>query len=198
MKANKSISHARKTKETDIQLNIHLYGNGRTTINSGIGFFDHALEALGKHSLMNLELSCKGDTHIDNHHSVEDCGIALGEALHKILYPLVGVERFGNGSVVMDEACVECDMDLSNRAYLVFDTSACEFRGKVGTFDVELVEEFFKALCFNANISVHIVVKRGKNLHHIVEAMFKAFALSFRRAISPNERVGTPSTKGVL
>lgn len=193
-----TITHTRKTKETDIRLTLNLYGNGKVAISSGVGFFDHMLEALGKHSLMDLEIHCKGDTHIDNHHSVEDCGIALGEALHTILYPLAGVERFGNGSVVMDEACVECDMDLSNRAYLVFDTSACELKGKVGEFDVELVEEFFKALCFNANISAHIVVKRGKNLHHIVEAMFKAFALSLRRAISPNERVGTPSTKGVL
>ena len=101
-----TITHTRKTKETDITLTLNFYGSGKTKIKSGVGFFDHMLEALGKHSLMDLEIHCKGDTHIDNHHSVEDCGIALGEALHTILYPLVGVERFGNGSVVMDEALI--------------------------------------------------------------------------------------------
>ena len=191
---------SRKTKETDIKLNISLYGKGDVCVKSGVGFFDHMLEAFAKHGLLDLELECVGDTHVDYHHSVEDCGIALGSALKALLYPLEGVERFGNASVVMDEANVECDIDLANRAYLVFDMDAYhgQFKGKIGDFDIELVEEFFKALCFNANISAHIVLKRGKNLHHIVEAIFKAFSLALRRALVVNPRIITPSTKGVL
>ncbi|MGI0406143.1 imidazoleglycerol-phosphate dehydratase HisB [Helicobacter himalayensis] len=193
-------SHTRKTKETNITLTLTLYGEGKSEIQSGVGFFNHMLEALSKHSLIDLKILCEGDTHIDDHHSVEDCGIALGEALKNMLYPLSGVERFGNASAVMDEANVECDIDLCNRAYLVFDMSAYDgaFKGKIGSFDIELVEEFFKALCFNANISAHIVLKRGRNLHHILEASFKAFALALRRALTPNVRIHTPSTKGVL
>lgn len=191
------ISHTRKTKETDISLEAVLYGRGKTEIASGVGFFDHMLESFGKHSLMDITLKCQGDTHIDDHHSVEDCGIVLGEALGQMLYPLGGVERFGNARVVMDEACVACDIDLANRAFLVFEAGEC-YRGKIGSFDVELVEEFFRAVCFNARISAHIVCVRGKNLHHITEAMFKAFALSVRRALTPNPRISTPSTKGVL
>lgn len=194
------ISLSRKTKETDITLKLKLYGSGVAKIQTGIGFFDHMLEALTKHSLMDIELTCKGDTNVDCHHSIEDCGILLGEALHKGIYPASGIERFGNASVVMDEACVECDIDVSNRAFLVFETNAYKlpFKGSVGEMDVELVEEFFRALGFNAGLSLHIVLKRGKNLHHIVEAMFKAFAVSFRRALAKNERILTPSTKGVL
>ncbi|WP_394950576.1 imidazoleglycerol-phosphate dehydratase HisB [uncultured Helicobacter sp.] len=191
------IAHTRKTKETDISLEAVLYGSGVSKIESGVGFFNHMLEAFSKHSLIDLTLTCQGDTHIDDHHSVEDCGIALGEALKHMLYPLNGVERFGNACVVMDEACVACDIDLSHRAFLVFEVGE-HYRGKIGSFDVELVEEFFRAVCFNANISAHIVCERGKNLHHITEAMFKAFGVSLRRALTPNPRISTPSTKGVL
>ena len=191
---------SRTTKETQIHLGLEIYGEGRAKVDCGIGFFNHMLESLGKHSLMDIEICCKGDTFVDYHHSVEDCGIVLGKALAQMIYPAQGIERFGNASVVMDEACVECDIDVSNRAFLVFDTrayGAC-FKGKVGDFDVELVEEFFRALCFNAQLSTHLVLKRGKNLHHIVEAMFKAFGVSLRRALSQNQRISTPSTKGIL
>ncbi|WP_394908138.1 imidazoleglycerol-phosphate dehydratase HisB [uncultured Helicobacter sp.] len=191
------ILHTRKTKETDISLEAVLYGSGKASISSGVGFFDHMLESFSKHSLIDLTLKCQGDTHIDDHHSVEDCGITLGEALGQMIYPLSGVERFGNAHVVMDEACVACDIDLANRAFLVFEVGE-SYGGKIGSFDVELVEEFFRAVCFNANISAHIVCLRGKNLHHITEAMFKAFGVSLRRALTPNPRISTPSTKGVL
>ena len=191
---------ARKTKETDITLSLNLNGSGNVEIQSGIGFFNHMLESLGKHSLMDIKLTCKGDLDVDGHHSIEDCGILLGKALNQAIYPAVGIERFGNASVVMDEACVECDIDVSNRGFLLFDTHAYKlpFKGMVGGFDVELTEEFFRALCLNAGLSVHIVLKRGKNLHHIIEAMFKAFAVSFRRAMNTNPRISIPSTKGTL
>jgi len=185
----------RKTKETDIKVQLELKGEGKALIDTGIGFFDHMLEALSKHSLMNVSLTCKGDTHIDFHHSVEDVGIVLGQALRAALYPLSSVERYGNAIVVMDEAAVECALDLSNRPYLVYEL---DIEGKVGDFDVELAEEFFRALIGNAGISAHIVAKRGKNKHHLLEAAFKAFAVALRRALVPNERMGIPSTKGVL
>lgn len=190
----------RKSKETHIDISCAIYGNGIAKIHTGIGFFDHMLESFTKHSLMDIKLTCKGDLHVDTHHSVEDCGIMLGKSLAQCIYPAHGIERFGNASVVMDEACVECDIDISNRAFLVFDTRAYSmpFKGMVGSLDIELVEEFFRALCFNAGISTHIVLKRGKNLHHIIEAMFKAFAVSLRRALTHNPRISLPSTKGVL
>ncbi|AAP77922.1 MULTISPECIES: imidazoleglycerol-phosphate dehydratase HisB [Helicobacter] len=198
--AKNVIEISRTTKETDISLKLLVYGNGNAQIQSGIGFFDHMLQSLTKHSLIDLELACKGDTFIDGHHSVEDCGIVLGQGLAQGIYPAAGIERFGNASIVMDEACVECDIDVSNRAFLVFETNAYKlpFKGRVGELDVELVEEFFRALCFNAHLSAHIVLKRGKNLHHIIEAMFKAFGVSLRRALTLNPRILTPSTKGVL
>lgn len=195
-----AICKTRKTKETDIALSLLLYGSGNASIQTSIGFFNHMLESLTKHSLMDIELLCKGDIHVDGHHSIEDCGILLGKALCEAIYPAQGIERFGNASIVMDEACVECDIDVSNRAFLVFDTHEYRlpFKGIVGELDIELVEEFFRALVFNANLSVHIVLKRGKNLHHIVEAMFKAFGVALRRALNINPRICVPSTKGVL
>ena len=185
----------RNTKETQIRVELELYGEGRSTIETGVGFFDHMLEAFAKHALMDLNVSCKGDTHIDDHHSVEDVGIVIASALRDAIYPIEKVERFGNAVVVMDETAVACDMDLSNRPYLYYDLPA---EGKVGSFDAELTEEFFRALVYNARISAHIVMQRGKNRHHIIEAAFKAFAVALRRAVTRNERAGIPSTKGVL
>lgn len=185
----------RVTKETDISIELDVYGTGQSCISTGIGFFDHMLEAFAKHSLIDLNLTCKGDTHIDFHHSVEDVGIVLGQALRASIYPISQVERYGNAVVVMDEAAVECALDLSNRAYLVYEIA---MEGKVGEFDVELAEEFFRALMQNAGISAHIVAQRGKNKHHLLEAAFKAFAVALRRSLVKNERAGIPSTKGVL
>lgn len=185
----------RNTKETQIEATLCLYGSGNCEIQTGMGFFDHMLYALGKHALWDLQLTCKGDLYVDFHHSVEDCGIVLGKLIAQLLYPLCGVERFGNASVVMDEACVECNLDLSNRAFLVYELP---LTAKVGEFDCELVEEFFKALAFNASISVHLIAQRGKNNHHIIEAAFKSFAVAMRRACIKNPNITTPSTKGVL
>ena len=185
----------RVTKETKIDLELEIYGTGQSKIQTGIGFFDHMLEALSKHSLIDLNLTCKGDAHVDFHHSVEDVGIVLGQALRAAIYPIKEVERYGNAVVVMDEAAVECALDLSNRPYLFYDVA---MEGKVGEFDVELSEEFFRALMHNAGISAHIVACRGKNKHHLLEASFKAFAVALRRSLVKNERMGIPSTKGVL
>lgn len=189
----------RETKETKICATLAVYGNGIGKTDTKIGFFDHMLQAFSKHSLMDFELNCEGDRHIDDHHSVEDCGIVLGQLLKEEIYPIKAIERFGNAAAVMDEACVECDIDVCNRAFLVFDMGCYgDFKGKVGDFDIELVEEFFRAVCMNAGLCVHIYLKRGKNLHHIIEATFKAFAIALKRALTPNEKIQTPSTKGVL
>ena len=189
------IYKTRTTKETDINAGLKLYGKGESSVNTGVGFLDHMLESFAKHALIDLEVTCKGDTHIDDHHSVEDIGIVIGQLLKETLYPIENVERFGHAVIVMDEAAVACDLDLSNRPYLVLELPLF---GKVGNFDTELVEEFFKACMQNAGISAHIVMQRGRNKHHIIEAAFKAFAVALRRAITRNERVGIPSTKGVL
>jgi len=191
---NEMIQKNRQTKETDIALSLTLYGEGKGTIATGVGFLDHMLESFAKHSWIDLEISCIGDTHIDDHHSVEDVGIVLGQALREAIFPIQAVERFGNSIVVMDEAAVSCDLDLSNRPFLV-----CELpiEGKVGQFDVELVEEFFRAVVFGAGISAHIIMQRGRNKHHIIEGAFKAFAVALRRALVRNDQ-GIPSTKGVL
>lgn len=191
------ISKNRATKETKIELELELYGRGTAQIQTGIGFFDHMLSAFAKHAWIDLNLRCEGDLQVDFHHSVEDCGIVLGSAIKEAIYPAQNIERFGDSVLVMDEAAVSAALDFSNRAFLVFDCPSLK-HGKIGEFDAELVEEFFRALAFNANLTLHISQIRGENLHHVAEAAFKAFAVAFRRAISINERAGVPSTKGVL
>lgn len=191
------ISKNRATKETKIELELELYGRGSAQIQTGIGFFDHMLSAFAKHAWIDLNLRCEGDLQVDFHHSVEDCGIVLGSAIKEAIYPAQNIERFGDSVLVMDEAAVSAALDFSNRAFLVFDCPSLK-RGKIGEFDAELVEEFFRALAFNANLTLHLCQIRGENLHHVAEAAFKAFAVAFRRAISINERAGVPSTKGVL
>ncbi len=186
---------SRETKETQINCKLDIKGNGTSVIDTGIGFFDHMLEALSKHSGIDITLTCNGDLHIDAHHSVEDCGIVLGQALKKEIFPIENVERYGNATVVMDEASTTCDLDLSNRPFLVYDVNVI---GKVGSFDVELAEEFFHALVMNSGITTHIINNRGTNKHHILEATFKAFAVALRRALQVNTKIGIPSTKGIL
>jgi len=188
-------TETRKTKETDITISLDLNGTGKSSISTGVGFLDHMLESFSKHSLIDLDITCKGDTHIDDHHSVEDVGIVLGSLLADALYPIVNMERFGSANIVMDEACVSCDLDLSNRPFLVYEVNVA---GKVGQFDTELVEEFFRAFVLNSRISAHIIMQRGKNKHHIIEASFKSLAVAIRRATTENTRVGIPSTKDVL
>lgn len=189
------ISKTRTTKETDITVSLDLQGSGKSDINTGVGFLDHMLESFSKHSLIDLNITCKGDTHIDDHHSVEDVGIVLGSLLAEAIYPAKGIERFGSANIVMDEACVSCDLDLSNRPYLVYEV---DVSGKVGQFDTELAEEFFRAFVLNARISAHVISLRGRNKHHIIEASFKSLAVAIRRALVKNDRVGIPSTKDVL
>ncbi len=185
----------RQTKETDIACKLDINGTGKSNINTGVGFFDHMLEAFSKHSAIDLDLNCKGDLHIDAHHTVEDCGIVIGQALKKEIFPIENVERYGNATVVMDEAATTCALDLSNRPFLVFEVNIF---GKVGEFDVELAEEFFHAIALNSGITCHIINDRGTNKHHILEATFKAFAVALRRALATNTKLGIPSTKGIL
>ena len=189
------ISKTRTTKETDITIALDIDGSGKSSINTGVGFLDHMLDSFSKHSLIDLEVNCKGDTYIDDHHSVEDIGIVLGSLLAQAIYPVKNMERFGSANIVMDEACVSCDLDLSNRPFIVYEL---DISGKVGQFDTELVEEFFRAFALNARISMHIVELRGKNRHHIIEAAFKSVAVAIRRATATNNKIGIPSTKDVL
>jgi len=189
------LEKTRETRETQITVRLNLYGSGVSNIDTGIGFFDHMLEAFAKHAWIDLDVTCRGDLDVDAHHSVEDVGIVIGQLLGEAVYPVKNIERYGNGIVVMDEAAMQCDLDLSNRGYLVFEMP---IGGKVGEFDVELVEEFFRAVTANMPLTLHLVYLRGRNKHHIIEAAFKAFAVALRRAVTPNERAGIPSTKGVL
>ncbi len=184
----------RETKETSIKIIVDISGKGKTKISTGIGFFDHMLEALSKHSGISMEIYCKGDTFVDYHHSVEDVGIVLGNALNKEVFPISNIERFSNAVAVLDEAAVEVDLDISGRPYLVYTLPK---EGSIRDFDLELVEEFFKSLVFNFKVSAHIIYKRGENKHHIVESAFKSFAVSLRRALA-YQNIGIPSTKGLL
>jgi len=185
----------RETKETKITCKLNINGSGKSNIDTGVGFFNHMLEAFSKHSGIDIDLICKGDIEIDDHHSVEDCGIVLGQALKKAIFPIQNIERYGNATVVMDEASTTCSLDLSNRAFLVYEVNIF---GQVGSFDTELASEFFQALIINSGITCHIINDRGTNKHHILEATFKAFAVALRRALIKNEKIGIPSTKGIL
>jgi len=190
-----AIEIKRVTKETDIFVKLDIYGVGKYNIDTGIGFFNHMLETFAKHAYFDLEIVCKGDLEIDFHHSVEDVGIVLGEALNRSIYPLKNKERFGDAIVVMDESAVESALDLSNRPFLIYEV---DLTGKIGDFDCELFEEFFRAFVFNAKITAHIIKKRGKNRHHIAEATFKSLAIALRRALKESKIATIPSTKGIL
>lgn len=185
----------RKTKETNISLELELYGSGKSEISTKIGFFDHMLEAFSKHSLIDLKCIVDGDIHVDCHHSVEDCGIVLGCAIKDSVYPIKNIERFADSIVVMDEAAVSCAIDICNRPFLFYDGIKS---GNIGNFDIEMVPEFFKALVYNAYITAHIHVIRGENSHHIVEAIFKSFAVTLKKALAVNHKNAIPSTKGIL
>ena len=189
---------ARKTKETDIKVCIDLDGKGENEINTGIGFFDHMLTALSKHSGIDMKISCNGDLNVDAHHSVEDVGIVLGQALNEALGDKVGIRRYGFASIPMDESLGTCSIDLSGRAFLVFD---CTFAGDFcGTMDTQLFEEFFRSFAFNAGMTLHIACPYGANDHHKAEAMFKALARALREAteIDPRFEGEIVSTKGAL
>jgi len=188
----------RKTTETDIALSLNLDGSGKGEISTGVGFLDHMLSLFAKHGRFDLALTCKGDTAVDDHHSVEDAGIALGEALKEALGDKRGIARYGNLLLPMDEALVLCALDLSGRACLRY--SANIPAGKIGSFDTELIQEFFLALSRVAGITLHIKQMDGENSHHIAEAMFKAFGRALKQAVTINAAYAgeIPSTKGVL
>ncbi|WP_045386888.1 imidazoleglycerol-phosphate dehydratase HisB [Falsirhodobacter sp. alg1] len=187
----------RTTHETDISLTIDLDGTGRYDIRTGIGFFDHMLDQLSRHSLIDITLRAQGDLHIDDHHTVEDCGIALGQALTKALGDKRGIRRYGNFHLAMDDAQVRCALDLSARPYLVWNLPFPT--EKIGTFDTELVREFFQAFSSHGGITLHVDLIHGINSHHIAEAAFKAVARALREAVEPDPRAtGIPSTKGAL
>ncbi|MHB1305201.1 MAG: imidazoleglycerol-phosphate dehydratase HisB [Acidiphilium sp.] len=189
---------SRKTSETSIELLVDLDGAGRTDIGTGIGFFDHMLTAFGRHAMLDLDIHAEGDLHIDAHHTVEDIGIVLGQAIREALGDKRGVARFGHAAVPMDEALCEASIDVSGRGFLVFDV-AFE-RPMLGDMDTQLVQEFFQALASNAGFTLHLTRRAGHNAHHVAEAAFKAAARALRMAVEPDPRAegAIPSTKGVL
>lgn len=187
----------RKTSETDIQLKLNLDGTGQYNISTGVGFFDHMLELFAKHAQIDLTLSCDGDIHVDAHHTVEDCGIVLGEAIKNALGDKAQIRRYSTKFVPMDETLMMASLDISGRPYLAYH--ATFLQSKAGDFDAELGEEFFRAVAFNAGITLHINLQYGSNTHHIIEAAFKAFGQALREAASVDASLqGVFSTKGVL
>ena len=189
---------ARDTKETAIAVTVALDGTGKGAITTGIGFFDHMLDQLARHSLIDMEVSAKGDLHIDDHHTVEDTGIALGQAIRQALGDRAGIARYADCLLPMDETLARCAIDVSGRPFLVF---AADFpRPKIGTFDTELVREFFQAFAMNAGITLHLEVLYGANAHHMAEACFKAVARALKAAVAldPRQAGAIPSTKGTL
>jgi imidazoleglycerol-phosphate dehydratase len=188
----------RKTTETEVSASLNLDGTGSFDIATGVGFFDHMMEQLARHSLIDITLKAKGDTHIDFHHTVEDCGIALGQALAQALADRKGIRRYASCLLPMDESLSRAAIDVSGRAYLVWNVQFPT--AKIGEFDTELVREWFQAFAMNAGITLHIETLYGANSHHIAESCFKALARSLRDAleIDPRQKDRIPSTKGSL
>jgi len=188
----------RTTKETDIALTLDLDGTGKSEINSGVGFLDHMLTLFAKHGRFDLSLTCSGDTYVDDHHSVEDIGIALGQAFDMALGDKRGIVRYGSFILPMDETLILSAVDISGRSYLNYDLHIPT--EKVGTFDTELTEEFFWGFVRNANLTLHIKQLEGKNSHHIIEGAFKCVARTMKQAVAIDPRFSDeiPSTKGVL
>jgi imidazoleglycerol-phosphate dehydratase len=194
----RTVSLARKTLETDITLTLSLDGSGKGDIATGIGFLDHMLTALTRHALLDLTLRATGDLHIDFHHTTEDVGIVLGQAVAQALGDRRGITRFGQALVPMDEALAEVAIDLSGRPFLAWDVTFAQ--PKIGEMDTELFEEFFRAFAFNALLTLHVTRRAGHNAHHVAEACFKATARALRAAVAIDPRIGdaVPSTKGAL
>jgi imidazoleglycerol-phosphate dehydratase len=189
---------SRTTAETDISLALDLDGEGRTEISTGVGFFDHMLTLLGRHALFNLKVEARGDTHVDDHHTVEDVGIALGKAFSQAIGDKKGIARYASVDMPMDEALTRVALDISGRPFLVFRT---EFTGpNIGPFDAELVREWFQAFAINAGVTLHVETLYGANNHHIAESCFKGLARALRTAVAIDLRAKdmVPSTKGTL
>ena len=188
----------RKTKETDIVAGVALDGTGLADIATGIGFFDHMLEQLARHSLIDIEIRAAGDLHIDQHHTVEDTGIALGQAVRQALGDMAGITRFADALLPMDETLTRVAVDISGRPFLVFRTKFAQ--AKIGNFDTELVREFFQAFTTHAAMNIHVETLYGENAHHIAESSFKGLARALRAAVAldPRQKGAIPSTKGLL
>ena len=188
----------RNTNETAITVGVNLDGSGVSDCHTGVGFFDHMLDQLARHSLIDISVQAKGDLHIDDHHTVEDCGIALGQALTRALGDKKGIRRYGHFRLAMDDTQVACALDLSARPYLVWNLPFPT--AKIGSFDTELVREFFQALSTHGGITLHVDLIHGLNSHHIAEAAFKSVARALREAVEPDPRMAgvLPSTKGAL
>jgi imidazoleglycerol-phosphate dehydratase len=194
---SRTASLSRETSETRIHLRLDLDGTGQAEVATGVGFFDHMLTLLAKHSLIDLKVEAHGDLHIDPHHTVEDTGICLGQALGETLGDKAGVRRYGSATVPMDEALVTAALDLSGRPLCVWQAEVP--RETLGTFNAELAEEFWRAVASRAALTLHVVCHHGRNTHHIIEAVFKAAARALRQAVEMDPRMpGVPSTKGVL
>jgi imidazoleglycerol-phosphate dehydratase len=189
---------SRKTKETEIDVSVDLDGSGAAKISTGIGFFDHMLEQLARHSLIDMEISARGDLHIDQHHTVEDTGIALGQAIRRALGDMAGINRFADVLLPMDETLTRVAIDISGRPFLVFRTTFP--KAKIGEFDTELAREFFQAFTMHAGMNVHVETLYGENSHHICESAFKGLARALRKGVELDERQrgAIPSTKGSL
>jgi imidazoleglycerol-phosphate dehydratase len=188
----------RTTKETDITVAVDLDGSGRADVATGVGFFDHMLDQIARHGMIDLTVKATGDLHIDDHHTVEDVGIALGQAVRQALGDMKGITRYADVHLPMDETLTRVAVDVSGRPFLVFRTEFA--RHKIGTFDTELVREFFQAFAMNAGITLHVETLYGDNAHHIAESCFKGLARALRTAfaIDPRRANEIPSTKGVL
>jgi imidazoleglycerol-phosphate dehydratase len=195
---NRRAEICRETSETAITVALGLDGEGRADIATGIGFLDHMLTALARHGLFDLKIQAKGDLHIDFHHTTEDVGIVIGQCLRQALGDKRGIRRYGAAVIPMDEALAEAAVDISGRPFLAWSVSFAQ--PKIGEMDTELFEEFFRALAFNAGITLHVTQKAGTNAHHVAEACFKALARALREAVEPDPRAisAIPSTKGVL
>ena len=197
IKMERNATVTRKTKETDIAITLNLDGTGKSSIHTGIGFFDHMLEGFSRHGFFDLDVKVQGDLEVDGHHSVEDIGIVLGAAIKDSLGDKAGIKRYGSAILPMDDALALCAVDLGGRPYFAFD---CTFTAdKVGGLDTELVREFFYALSYSAGMNLHIKMLSGINNHHMIEAVFKAFAKALDDAIKKDERIkDVLSTKGSL
>jgi imidazoleglycerol-phosphate dehydratase len=189
---------ARKTKETEVEVDVDLDGTGRSSIATGIGFLDHMLDLLARHSRIDMRVNAKGDLHVDHHHTAEDVGIALGQALKQALGDMKGITRYADVHMPMDEALTRVALDISGRPFLVFDVKFV--RAKIGAFDTELVQEWFQALAMNAGVTLHVATLHGANDHHIAESCFKGLARALRAAVAIDSRAANeiPSTKGTL
>lgn len=196
--SGRTASVSRSTKETQISVSVDLDGKGRSEISTGVGFFDHMLDQLSRHSLIDMKIEAKGDLHIDDHHTVEDTGIAIGQAISKALGERRGICRYASIDLAMDETLTKAAVDVSGRPFLVWNVAFSA--PKIGTFDTELVREFFQALAQNAGITLHVRNQYGANNHHIAETCFKAVARALRAAIEfdPRQEGAIPSTKGTL